>query len=417
MALLSKKLSTVKPSQTRAMTTLAESMRSEGKSIITLSQGEPDFGTPKRITQAAIDAIHAGHTRYTAVAGIPPLREAIVDKFKRENNLNFTVDQVTVGCGAKQLLFNALMATLDEGDEVVIPTPCWVSYPEMVKLTGGIPVTVETRIDNRFIMSPDALRVALNENSKWLMLNSPSNPSGAVYSEKDLAALAEVLRDFPNVWILSDDIYEHLVFGDSRFATLAAVAPDLASRTLTVNGVSKSYAMTGWRVGYAGGPLQLIKAMNTIQGQSTSHTCSISQYAAVEALTGDQSFIDEFRQLFEKRRDRVVALINDIPGLSCDTPDGAFYVFVDCQDLLGKITPAGKTLVDDMDFAMYLMEEAGVAVVPGSGFLADGFIRISYAASEDELVSACAAIHAAVARLPDPVQTETHDNAVAGPAS
>ncbi len=315
------------------------------------------------------------------------MREAIVDKFKPENNLDFTVDQVTVGCGAKQLLFNALMATLDEGDEVVIPTPCWVSYPEMVKLTGGIPVTVETRVDNRFIMSPDALRAALNENSKWLMLNSPSNPTGAVYSEKDLAALAEVLRDFPNVWILSDDIYEHLVFGDARFATLAAVAPDLASRTLTVNGVSKSYAMTGWRVGYAGGPLQLIKAMNTIQGQSTSHTCSISQYAAVEALTGDQSFIGEFRELFEKRRDRVVALINDIPGLSCDTPDGAFYVFVDCQDLLGKITPAGKTLVDDMDFAMYLMEEAGVAVVPGSGFLADGFIRISYAASEDEIES------------------------------
>lgn len=399
MSILSRKLSTVKPSQTKAMTTLAESMRAEGKSIITLSQGEPDFDTPEWINQAAIEAIHAGHTRYTAVAGITALREAIIEKFKRENGLAFAIDQVTVGCGAKQLLYNALVATLDEGDEVVFPTPCWVSYPEMVKLAGGTPIAVPARVENGFIMSPDELRAALNEKTKWLMLNSPSNPTGAVYSDRDLEALAGVLRDFPNVWILSDDIYEHLVYGDVEFATLAAVAPDLAARTLTVNGVSKAYAMTGWRVGYAGGPLELIKAMNTVQGQSTSHTCSISQHAAVKALNSDQSFLKEFRDAFRKRRDLVVGLVNDIPGLSCDTPDGAFYVFVDCTELLDKLTPAGEALKSDMDVAMYLMEEAGVAVVPGSGFLADGFIRISYAASEAELSTACSAIHTAINKL------------------
>ena len=318
---------------------------------------------------------------------------------ERQTDRGRDIDQVTVGCGAKQLLYNALVATLDEGDEVVFPTPCWVSYPEMVKLAGGTPVAVPARAENGFIMSADELRAALNARTKWLMLNSPSNPTGAVYSSKDLGALAEVLRDFPNVWILSDDIYEHLVYGDAEFATLAAVAPDLAARTLTVNGVSKAYAMTGWRVGYAGGPLELIKAMNTVQGQSTSHTCSISQHAAVVALNGDQSFLDEFRQAFRKRRDLVVGLVNDIPGLSCDTPDGAFYVFADCRALMDKSTPAGKALETDMDVAMYLMEEAGVAVVPGSGFLADGFIRISYAAAEAELTAACAAIHAAVNKL------------------
>jgi len=401
MAILSSKLSAVKPSQTKAMTELAESMRAAGKSIITLSQGEPDFDTPEHIAQAGIDAIKAGHTRYTSVAGIAPLRAAIVEKFQRENNLTYSAEQITVGCGAKQLLFSALMATLDEGDEVVFPTPCWVSYPEMVKLNGGVPVAIPTSVDNGFILQPQDLRAALNDNSKWLMLNSPSNPTGAVYSAADLQALAEVLRDFPQVLILSDDIYEHLVYGDVEFATMAAVAPDLAARTLTVNGVSKSYAMTGWRVGYAGGPLELIKAMNTVQGQSTSHTSSISQYASVTALTGDQSFMNEFRAAFKARRDAMVKQINDVPGLSCDTPNGAFYVFADCRELLGNVTPGGKLLTTDMDFAMYLMEEAGVAVVPGSGFLADGFIRISYAASEEQLASACAAIHSAVIQLVD----------------
>ncbi|MBN9673698.1 pyridoxal phosphate-dependent aminotransferase [Roseibium aggregatum] len=399
MGILSEKLSSVKPSQTKAMTERAASLRAEGKQVITLSQGEPDFQTPDRICQAAIEAIRAGHTKYTAVAGIQSLRKAVIAKFQRENSLNFTLDQVTVGCGAKQLLFNALLASLDEGDEVVFPTPCWVSYPEIVKLAGGVPAPVETRVENGFIMTPDDLRSAITDKTKWLMLNSPSNPTGAVYSREDLEDLAAVLRDYPDVWVLSDDIYEHLVYGDTEFCTMAEIAPDLASRTLTVNGVSKSYAMTGWRVGYAGGPAELIKAMNTVQGQSTSHTCSIAQHAAVAALNGDQSFIREFRDAFKKRRDQVVGLLNQIPGLSCKAPDGAFYVFAECQGLLGTRAPSGKVLATDMDFALYLMEEAGVAVVPGSGFLADGFIRISYASSEEELANACAAISNAVSRL------------------
>ncbi|WP_334129785.1 pyridoxal phosphate-dependent aminotransferase [Sneathiella sp.] len=399
MGILSAKLSAVKPSQTKAMTALATSLKEQGKSIITLSQGEPDFATPENISRAAVAAIHAGHTKYTAVAGIPALREAVVKKFQRENNLTFTADQITVGCGAKQLLFNALMASLDEGDEVVFPTPCWVSYPEIVKLAGGTPVAVETRARDGFIMQPADLRAAITPRTKWLMLNSPSNPTGAVYSRKNLEELAAVLREFPDVWVLADDIYEHLVYGDVKFCTMAEVAPDLANRTVTVNGVSKSYAMTGWRVGYAGGPLEIIKAMNTVQGQSTSHTCSISQYAAVEALNGDQSFIGKFRRAFEQRRNIVVKMLNEIPGLECNTPDGAFYVFVGCEALLGMTTPKGQKLATDMDFAMYLMEEAGVAVVPGSGFMADGFIRISYASSEDDLKNACAAIGDAVSKL------------------
>jgi len=399
MTILSMKLSSVKPSQTKAMTALAASMRAEGKSIITLSQGEPDFGTPDHISRAAIAAIEAGHTKYTSVAGILPLREAVVNKFKRDNYLSFEVDEIIVGCGAKQLLYSALVASLDEGDEVIFPTPCWVSYPEMVKLAGGAPVPVETQVENGFIMQPDDLRQAITSKTKWLMLNSPSNPTGAVYSRSDLEALAKVVRDFPRVWVLSDDIYEHLVYGDTEFATLAQVAPDLAGRILTVNGVSKSYAMTGWRVGYAGGPLELIKGMNTVQGQSTSHTCSIAQHASVEALNGDQAFIDTFRRVFEQRRNMVIELLNDIPGLACETPDGAFYAFVQCSKLLGLITPSGKTLETDMDFAMYLMEEGGVAVVPGSGFLCDGFIRISYASSESDLRTACDGIRTAVTKL------------------
>jgi len=399
MAILSAKLAAVKPSQTKAMTQLAADLGAKGRTVITLSQGEPDFDTPQPICDAAIEAIRNGHTRYTAVAGITPLREAIVSKFKRENGLQFDIEQVTVGCGAKQLLFNAFMASLDPGDEVVFSSPCWVSYPEMVKLAGGIPVPIATSEAERFILQPDSLRAALNNKSKWLMLNSPSNPTGAVYSREDLQALAEVLRDFPDVWVLCDDIYEHLVYGERTFYTMAQVAPDLANRVLTVNGVSKSYAMTGWRVGYCAGPLELIKAMNTVQGQSTSHTSSVSQYAAVAALNGNQDFISEFCRVFERRRDLVTGLINDIEGLSCNTPDGAFYVFAACADLIGKTTPDGKTLNSDMDLALYLLEEAGVAVVPGSGFLADGFIRVSYAAADDDLINACAGIKNAVARL------------------
>lgn len=295
-----------------------------------------------------------------------------------------------------------MVASLDETDEVVFPTPCWVSYPEIVKLAGGTPVPAKTSAENGFILQPEELRAVLTHKTKWLMLNSPSNPTGAVYSRKNLEDLAEVLRDYPNVWILSDDIYEHLVYGDVSFATIAKIAPDLAARTLTVNGVSKAYAMTGWRVGYAAGPIELIKAMNTVQGQSTSHTCSIAQHAAVEALTGDQTFIQEFKKTYKARRDLIVDMLNKIPGLSCDLPNGAFYVFVKCSDLIGRQSTEGKIIKNDMDFAMYLMEEAGVAVVPGSGFLVDGFIRISYASSEDNLKDACSRINQAVMKLSGP---------------
>lgn len=399
MGILSSKLATVKPSQTKAMTQLAATLRAEGRTIITLSQGEPDFGTPPAIQEAGIEAILNGHTKYTAVCGVIELREAVARKFLRDNDLTFDVDQITVGCGAKQLLFNALMASLDPGDEVVFPTPCWVSYPEMVKLTGGTPVPIATTVEDNFILRPEALRAAITPRTKWLMLNSPSNPTGAVYSREDLAALGRVLHDFPNVWILADDIYEHLVYNNSGFVTFAAATPELADRTLTVNGVSKAYAMTGWRVGYAAGPIELIKAMNTVQGQSTSHTSSISQYAAIEALEGDQGFISEFREIFRQRRDLVVEMINSIPGLSCNRPNGAFYVFVSCAEHLGKKSPSGERIVSDMDFAMYLLEQAGVAVVPGSGFLMDGFFRISYASSEQDLRHACSNIKTAIEKL------------------
>ncbi len=381
------------------MTQLAAQLRAQGRDIITLSQGEPDFPTPAPICAAAVRAIAEGKTVYTPVAGVLSLREAICEKYERENALKFTPEQVTVGCGAKQVLFNALMATLDPGDEVVFPTPCWVSYPEMVKLAGGEPVPIETRSDEGFILQPENLRAALTMRTKWLMLNSPSNPTGAVYTERALAALADVLRDFPQVLVLSDDIYEHLVYGDARFCTLARVAPDMTERILTVNGVSKSYAMTGWRVGYGAGPLDLIKAMNTIQGQSTSHTCSISQYAAIEALRGSQEFILQFRTAFERRRDLMMEAFSQIDGLSCLRPDGAFYLFVDCQKLFGRSTPAGQVLENDNDVASYLLEDAGVAVVPGSGFLAPGFIRLSYATDDESLVRAATATAVSIARL------------------
>lgn len=399
MIKLAQKMTHVAPSATKAMTQLATQLREQGRDIITLSQGEPDFATPQNIRQAAIKAIEEGKTVYTAVAGILPLREAICEKFERENDLHYTPDQITVGCGAKQLLFNALMATLDEGDEVVFPTPCWVSYPEMVKLAGGTPVAIETSSDDGFILQPQALRAALTSRTKWLMLNSPSNPTGAVYSQHDLQILAEVLRDFPHVMVLSDDIYEHLVYGDKKFSTLAQAVPDFKDRVLTVNGVSKSYAMTGWRVGYGAGPAQLIKAMNTIQGQSTSHTCSISQYAAVEALRGPQDFITEFRAAFERRRNFVTEALANINGLECTAPDGAFYVFVDCRALLGKTTPHEYTLQHDTDVASFLLEDAGVAVVPGSGFLAPGFLRLSYATDDETLHRATDKIAQSIAKL------------------
>ncbi|MEH6631771.1 MAG: pyridoxal phosphate-dependent aminotransferase [Halopseudomonas aestusnigri] len=389
MGIVAKQFLSVKPSLTKAMTQRASILREQGRDIITLSQGEPDFPTPVSICEAGIEAIRAGNTRYTAVAGIEPLREAIIEKFSRDNDLNFSADQISVGCGAKQVLFNALMVSLNPGDEVIFPTPCWVSYPDMVHLAGGIPVPVSCPPNTGFKMTPDVLEAAVTNKTKWLMLNSPSNPTGAVYSRDELNALAVVLRKYPNVWVLSDDIYEKLVYGDVEFSTLAQVAPDLRDRILTVNGVSKAYAMTGWRVGYGAGPGQLIKAMNTLQGQTTSHTSSISQYAALEALKGAQDFIAAFQSTYQFRRDLVVDRLNRIEGMSCHRPDGAFYVFPDCSGLMNKQTPQGKLIKTDSDLTMYLLEEAGVATVPGSGFLASPFIRISYATSTTDIERAC----------------------------
>lgn len=398
MSIVSSRLKTVRPSATKAMTARAADLKAAGADMITLSQGEPDFDTPEAIREAGIDAIRAGRTRYTAVAGVTPLREAIREKFRRDNNLEYGLDQITVGCGAKQVIFNALYASLDPGDEVIVPTPYWVSYPDMVALAGGTPVPVPCQELLGFKLRSDALEAAINPRTKWLMLNSPNNPTGAVYSAAELAALAEVLRRHPRVHVLSDDIYEKLAYG-VPFATMAAVAPDLFERTLTVNGVSKTNAMTGWRLGYGAGPLSLIKAINTIAGQTTSHPSSISQYAAIAAIAGDQGYVDGFVAEFRQRRDLVVASLNEIDGLRCSTPDGAFYVFVSCAGLIGRCTPDGRRIASDEDFAMYLLSDLAVAVVPGSGFMASPYIRISYAASRDDLTRACGRIAAACSML------------------
>ncbi|UCI34894.1 pyridoxal phosphate-dependent aminotransferase [Mesorhizobium sp. B4-1-4] len=380
------------------MTAAAAALREKGVDVFALSQGEPDFDTPEAICNAGIAAIRNGKTRYTPVAGIKPLRNAIKEKFLRDNGLEYDIDQITVGCGAKQVVFNALFASLDPGDEVIIPTPCWVSYPDMVQLAGGAPVLVACHEHFGFRLKPTDLESAITPRTKWLMLNSPNNPTGAVYSKADLAALAAVLRRHDHVHILADDIYEKLVY-DVPFVTMAEAAPDLIHRTLTVNGVSKSSAMTGWRLGYGAGPMDLIKAMNTIQGQTSSHTSSISQYAAIEAIGGTQDYIGEFVSGFRKRRDLVVEKINETQGLKCRTPDGAFYVFVDCAGVIGKITPQGTMIQTDTDFALYLLEQFGVAVVPGSGFMASPYIRISYAASIEDLEHACGRILAACEAL------------------
>ncbi|WP_149763809.1 pyridoxal phosphate-dependent aminotransferase [Neomesorhizobium albiziae] len=394
------------------MTAKASALRDQGVDIVTLSQGEPDFDTPEAVRKAGIAAIREGKTRYTPVAGVKPLRETIRQKLSRDNGLDYEIDQITVGCGAKQIVFNALFASLDPEDEVIIPTPCWVSYPDMVRLAGGEPVLVPCNERFGFKLKPQHLEAVITTRTKWLMLNSPNNPTGAVYSRADLAALAEVLRRHSHVHVLSDDIYEKLVY-DVPFATIAEAAPDLSDRVLTVNGVSKSSAMTGWRLGYGAGPKDLIKAMNTIESQTSSHTSSISQYAAIEAIAGNQDHIAEFVSAFRKRRDLVVEQINQAEGLSCRVPDGAFYVFVSCAGVIGKVTATGKVIESDMDFAMYLLEEFGVAVVPGSGFMASPYIRISYAASEDELKRACGRILAACVALSESEKTYEQSKTVA----
>lgn len=399
MAFLADALSRVKPSATIAVSQKARELKAQGRDVIGLGAGEPDFDTPDNIKKAAIDAINRGETKYTPVSGIQPLREAIAAKFKRENNLDYDWKQTIVGTGGKQILFNALMATLNPGDEVVIPSPYWVSYPEMVALCGGTPAFAETSIDNGFKLTPAALEKAITPKTKWLIMNSPSNPSGAAYTSDELKALADVLLAHPQVWVLTDDMYEHLTYGDFKFATIAEIEPRLYDRTLTMNGVSKAYAMTGWRIGYAAGPIELIKAMDMIQGQQTSGACSIAQWAAVEALNGPQDFIGKNKAIFQGRRDLVVSMLNQATGIKCPVPEGAFYVYPSCQGLIGKTAPTGKVIATDEDFVSELLEAEGVAVVHGSAFGLGPNFRISYATSETLLEQACERIQRFTASL------------------
>ncbi|MEJ6783825.1 pyridoxal phosphate-dependent aminotransferase [Aminobacter sp. Piv2-1] len=399
MAFLADALSRVKPSATIAVTQKARELKNAGRDIIGLGAGEPDFDTPDNIKNAAIEAIRRGETKYPPVSGIAPLREAIARKFKRENNLDYKPEQTIVGTGGKQILFNAFMATLNPGDEVIVPTPYWVSYPEMVALCGGTPTFAETTIANGFKLTAEALEKAITPKSKWLVMNSPSNPSGAAYTEAELRAIADVLIKHPQVWVLTDDMYEHLTYGDFVFKTIAEVEPALYDRTLTMNGVSKAYAMTGWRIGYAAGPIQLIKAMDMIQGQQTSGACTIAQWASVEALNGPQDFITRNKAIFQARRDLVVSMLNQARGISCPSPEGAFYVYPSCADLIGKKTQSGKAITDDAVFTSELLEAEGVAVVQGSAFGLGPNFRISYATSEKLLEEACTRIQRFTASL------------------
>lgn len=392
MSFLADRLSRIKPSPTIAVTSKARALKAAGRDVIGLGAGEPDFDTPENIRAAGIRAIENGQTRYTDVDGTPELKKAIVAKFARENGLTYTPDQVTVGVGGKQVLYNALMATLNAGDEVIIPAPYWVSYPDMVQLAEGTPVSVACPAENGFKLQPADLEAAITPKTKWLILNSPSNPTGAAYTADELKALGEVLLRHAHVYIMTDDMYEHLVYDDFKFTTIAQVVPALYDRTLTVNGVSKSYSMTGWRIGYAAGPKALIKAMGVIQSQSTSNPTSISQAAAVEALNGPQDFIKERAAVFQTRRDLVVSMLNQAAGLSCPNPEGAFYVYPSCAGTIGKTAPTGKVIETDEDFASELLEAEGVAVVHGAAFGLSPFFRISYATSTEVLEEACTRI-------------------------
>ena len=389
---LAKSLTRVKPSATMAVTDMARQLRAAGRDVIGLGAGEPDFDTPENIKQAAVDAIARGETKYTAVTGIDELKKAICDKFKRDNNLDYEPAQVFVAPGGKPVIYDAMMATLNPGDEVVIPAPYWVSYPDIVNLAGGTPVAVETRAEDGFKLQPEDLESAITPKTKWFIFNSPSNPSGAAYSADELKKLTDVLLKHPHVWILTDDMYEHLVYDNFVFATPAEVEPQLYDRTLTMNGVSKAYCMTGWRIGYCAGPQELIKAMTKIQSQSTSNPTSISQWAALEALTGPQEFIAEHNTHFKRRRDLVVKMLNEADGIECITPEGAFYVYPSCAGCIGKTAPNGTAIDGDEAFAKALLEAEGVAVVHGEAFGLSPFFRISYATSDENLVEACTRI-------------------------
>ena len=392
MSFIADALSRVKPSPTVSITALAAELKAAGRDIISLSAGEPDFDTPENIKAAAIDAIRRGETKYTAPDGIMPLKQAICAKFARENGLEYTPDQIIVSPGGKQVLFCALLATLNPGDEVIIPAPYWVSYPDMTRLCGGEPVISEAPLEQNFKITPEQLEAAITPKTKWLIFNSPSNPTGAGYSEAELRDLTDVLLRHPHVWLMSDDMYEHIAYPPFKFCTPAQVEPALYTRTLTVNGVSKAYAMTGWRIGYAGGPKELINAMRKVQGQSTNNPASISQWAAVEALNGPQDYIATSGAAFLRRRDLVVGLLNQIDGLTCPTPEGAFYVYPSINGLIGKSTPEGKLIATDEDFATELLATEGVAVVFGAAFGLSPAFRISYATSDEILTEACVRI-------------------------
>ena len=392
MSLESAALRRIAPSATIAISAKARAMKAAGRDIISLSAGEPDFDTPDNIKEAAIKAIREGKTKYTDPDGIPQLKEAIVAKFARENGLAYKTSQVHVAPGGKPAIYNALVATVNPGDEVIVPTPYWVSYPDMVLLAGGTPIPLPTRAQNGFKVRADALERAITPKTKWIILNSPSNPSGAAYTRADLQALADVLLRHPHVLILTDDMYEHLVFDDFEFTTIAQVEPRLYARTLTMNGVSKAYAMTGWRIGYAAGPEPLIKAMGKMISQTTSNPSSISQWAAVEALNGTQDFIKPNARLFQQRRDLVVSMLNQATGLHCPTPEGAFYVYPSAAGTIGKTCSTGKVIASDEDFAVELLDAEGVAVVHGAAFGLSPFFRISYATSTAELEDACGRI-------------------------
>ena len=399
MSFLSETLARVKPSPTIAVTTKAQELRAAGRDVIGLGAGEPDFDTPSHIKTAAEAAIGAGMTKYTAVDGMPELKDVVVRKFKRDNDIDYTTKQVTVGAGGKQVLYNALMATLNPGDEVLIPTPYWVSYPDMVLLGGGEPKFIETSLETRFKITPEQLDAAITPKTKWLIFNSPSNPSGAGYTLEELKGLTEVLMKHPHVWVMTDDMYEHITYAPFKFATILQAEPALFDRTLTVNGVSKAYAMTGWRIGFAGGPELLINAMRKIQSQSTSNPCTISQWAAMEALIGPQQHIEENNKLFERRRDLVVSMLNQTTGVECPTPEGAFYVYPSIKGCIGKTAPSGKKIENDEDFCTELLEAENVAAVFGAAFGLSPHFRVSYATSDALLTEACQRIQRFCASL------------------
>ena len=397
--MISNRVNNIKPSLTIATNIKAQELKRSGRDIIVLAAGEPDFDTPDHIKNAAIKAINDGFTKYVPGKGTPDLQLAIQEKFMRDNNLNYDASNITVGVGGKHIIYNAFSATINSGDEVIIPAPYWVSYPDIVILNDGKPIIVECGESSGFKLKPEDLEKNISDKTKWLMLNSPSNPTGSMYSKKELSELGNVLKKYEHVYIISDDIYEKIVYDDNEFHTLAEVCPELKDRTLTMNGLSKSYCMTGWRVGYAAGPTSIINAMNKVQSQNVSSTASISMAASVEALNGDQSFIKSNNESFLRRRDLVVKNLNDTPGLSCRVPEGAFYVFASCKGVLGKTTESGNTLNNDGDFMDYLLEEVGVAGVQGSAFGLDGYFRISYATSDSVLEDDCQRIKVACSKL------------------